>query len=410
MPVRFNKPRPIKPSSRPQNAEKEKPEWLKQWTISKGWMHNRSHLLTLGKTNRESSDQDQDQDNSSTSMSIGNVDDLLSLASDNNSEKDDAIETERSEGDAVRIKHTSTYMAEVISNVGDSVRIKRTYNKHTSDEHVNERTVCSKRDEDTSNELTVEADVYGGAFENYRKKFPESKFSATPKADLALPEIYKERLLRDSGTNFFKRLWCRSKKRNKSLAPFRFTVNALYDSAEFGHEDNCKDDYEDLQQQSSKRNSIGRNIAIFNTLNSKTNLHEDPIYECSEDDLSVYNNPIYSPASRYFGFHTNRVGKEENGFFRAQDEADAVYEQISCCRRKLNQEKRRMRTEKHIIRHIRVRIMLTLRLKRKFRLLQRGEVFSRNGDRVVKDRIKDLHEEQQRIGNGRDSMKIQNMR
>lgn len=29
-------------------AGSPKPEWLKQWTISKGWMHNRSHLLNLG--------------------------------------------------------------------------------------------------------------------------------------------------------------------------------------------------------------------------------------------------------------------------------------------------------------------------------------------------------------------------
>ncbi|CAG9829146.1 unnamed protein product [Diabrotica balteata] len=30
-------------------AALKKPEWLKEWTISKGWVHNKSHLLELGR-------------------------------------------------------------------------------------------------------------------------------------------------------------------------------------------------------------------------------------------------------------------------------------------------------------------------------------------------------------------------
>lgn len=348
-------------------------------------MHNRSHLLTLGSTSQQTVEETTNQaDSSSTSVSIGDIDDLLSLDSDN-SEKDNMIED--------------------LTSCDNTARVKGLVNE----------------------------DSYSDAFENYRQNFPEIK---SKKGDLELPEIYKEQLLRDSSTNVFTRIWremgCKPKPRkNKSLRSFRFTVNALYNNAELGRKEHVElqtDGYEDMDELVSapdskcmKRNSIGRNIAIYNTLNSRTNLHEEPIYECSEDELSVYNNPIYFPAEplpnhhdperkkRYFDFHTNR-DNQQNGFFRDQDEADIIYEQISCCRRRQDAHKRKLRTEKHIIRHIRVRIMLTLRL-RKF-ALQSGDVrnTSRNSERFVKERIKDVHEEQRRIGSGRNSMKIQNMR
>lgn len=46
-----------------------KPEWLKEWTISKGWIHNRSHLLTLGK----------EDDDDSSSVSTDNIEELISI-------------------------------------------------------------------------------------------------------------------------------------------------------------------------------------------------------------------------------------------------------------------------------------------------------------------------------------------
>lgn len=53
-----------------------KPEWLKEWTISKGWIHNRSHLLTLGK--------EDDDDAESSSVSTDDIDELISMETEAN--------------------------------------------------------------------------------------------------------------------------------------------------------------------------------------------------------------------------------------------------------------------------------------------------------------------------------------
>lgn len=53
------------------SAGPSKPEWLKEWTISKGWIHNRSHLLSLGK--------EDDDDEESSSVSTDNIEELISI-------------------------------------------------------------------------------------------------------------------------------------------------------------------------------------------------------------------------------------------------------------------------------------------------------------------------------------------
>jgi hypothetical protein len=288
-------------AKRPKEKTQVKPEWLKEWTISKGWIHNRSHLLTLGRENQDDS----------SSVSTEDVDDLIS--------------TEATEGQDLSL-------------------------------------------------------VFHQVCENYRENFPENP---TKYSDLQLPEIYKERLLlgRDQEKNFLSQFWKLVKPKKKTESrDCKFTINQLYDHREavqtFGSP-------ESTPKPSRSRTTLGKNIALHNTLNSRTNLHEDPIYECSEENLSIYNNPIYAPSTRYYDFRSNHVC---GSAFKYRSRPDPF--------------KSRLKTEKCIIRHIKVRIMLSLRIGQWKRRARRADVTRSEG----------THEEQRRIANGRNSVKIQNMR
>lgn len=272
--------------------ESKKPEWLKEWTISKGWIHNRSHLLTLGKENQDDS----------SSVSTEDIEDLIS------------VETEQEQ------------------------------------------------------DLSL---VFHQVSENYRQNFPEN--TQIKYSDLQLPEIYKERLLmsKDQEENYLSQFWklIKPKKKTKTYN-CRFTENQLY-------EPNQKTSSSTSASKNKSRTNLGKNIAIFNTLNSKTNLHEDPIYECSEENMSIYNNPIYAPLSRYYDFHSNRQNSTA-----------------------FNYQKHSKKTEKYIIRHIKVRIMLSMRIGNLKRLKKPN----------FRENIERAHAEQRRIGNGQTSIKIQNLR
>lgn len=360
------------------SVESAKPEWLKQWTISKGWMHNRSHLLNLGledgfkeeeaavgmetpKVNKKIWDEDK-----SSSVSIEDIDDLLSLSSDvdatdHNLEKIETLPLE------VKTKEDNDLLFE---------------------------------------ELTT----------NYRRNFPDhfTKYND----DLRLPEIYKERLLSSKNSNFLTEFWdyMKPKRKIKENKNCKFTINQLYDCRE---EDN---------QRKAFKSTLGQNIALYNTLNAKTNLLDDTIYECSEDsNNSLYHNPIYTQTQdnqalipKYYDFHTNHVYRTDSFVRRRYRLTNHKF---------TNSMKYRTKTEKYIIRHIKVRIMLSLRIGRfqKFYSSNKKEINSGRQALLFKSgveccenfceeqsslrrRIVRAHEEQRRIGNGRTSMKLQNMR
>ncbi|XP_008197099.2 ankycorbin isoform X1 [Tribolium castaneum] len=288
------------PKKRTLKDNNSKPEWLKEWTISKGWIHNRSHLLTLGKENEDDS----------SSVSTEDIEELIS------------IETEQ-EQDVSLIFHQVS--------------------------------------------------------ENYRQNFPENP-PVKYNTDLQLPEIYKERLLMTKDESYLNQIWKLIKPKKKSSKTYncKFTVNQLYEPTQTIPRSTSS------TTKAKSRTNLGKNIAIFNTLNSKTNLHEDPIYECSEENMSIYNNPIYAPLTRYYDFHSNRLCNN----FKYRKRPD------------LSQK-----TEKYIIRHIKVRIMLSLRignLKKRYRNMARKS--------SLRESIERTHAEQRRIGNGKTSIKIQNLR
>ncbi|KAF5290365.1 hypothetical protein FQA39_LY14748 [Lamprigera yunnana] len=310
-------------------AQNNKPDWLKQWTVSKGWMHNRSHLLELGVEKQSAVAKN---DNSSVSE-----DDIEDLLSDANKEDLDKIET---------VPHTSDYST---------------------------------------------------AFDNYRNKFPDAH------CDIPSPQVYKERLYRnhhkDCIRHFLPDFKCKRKKKKKNK---RFlSANANENS---GAPTAAK----------SSKSTLSEDIAFHNVLNAKTNLHEDVIYECSESSASLYNNPIYVSSDvlnadnkKFFDFHTNHTFGP-NYFITNKTES---------LKKNCHKTKTFNRTEKYIIRHIKIRIMLSLRVN-KFRRFYKKN--ARNSLRTRGKRkgrecenwgnIKSAHEEQRRIGSGKSSLKIQNMR
>lgn len=344
-------------------TEIKKPEWLKQWTISKGWMHNRSHMLNLSTENEDKTP--------SSSISTADIDDLVSI--DNFSERVDYAKTK-----------TAT-----VDNIQD---------------------------------FTL---IFSQISENYRKNFPEV---STNSNDLSLPEVYKEKLLQTE-KSFLEGIWSSLKPKKKmNVLNCKYTVNNIYNSTSSQVEDTYKS-FDDIKfkleepnltklqlwdskcikdQAKLNRSTLGKNLALHNTLNSKTNLHEDTIYECSEDNFSLYNNPIYVSTendAKYYSFHNNKYIRTP--FISGKRPYDSI--------------KRKLRTEKYIIRHIKVRIMLTLRLS-KFKLYKKERSYEKLNDKfracpkvlpsVDNIRVSEtkIHEEQRRIGNGKTSIKIQNFR
>lgn len=368
-----------------------KPEWLKQWTISKGWMHNRSHLLNLGLDNVGKEEEVVEiatpkpcrriwgeEKTESSSVSIEDVDDLLSL--------DSEVEVTKRKEDLDKID------------------------------------VCAQT-LPLENKTKEDNDIFAELSRNYRRNFPDhfDKYD-----DFQLPEIYKERLLfsKHENASFLTELWeyVKPKRKTKENKNCKFTVNQLYDSKEVSIQN-------EVVRSKPFLNTLGQNIALYNTMNAKTNLLEDTIYECSEDSNSLYHNPIYTSAqdnralAKYYDFHTNHAYKPDS-FVRRR------YRLANTTNNKFNSMKYRAKTEKYIIRHIKVRIMLSLRIGRFQKLCNKREVSGKTLDRQallfksgaeccenfseeqssLRRRIVRAHEEQRRIGNGRTSMKIQNMR
>ncbi|KAG5882616.1 hypothetical protein JTB14_013305 [Gonioctena quinquepunctata] len=365
-------------------ALKKKPDWLKEWTISKGWVHNKSHLLNLGAKTETMDGKNYEELSEESSVSLENIEDLISIKS----------------------------VSEIIEDN------KNQWNNESSDDS------CSAGEESShfrkSSNINNMSLIFQQMTQNYRDNFPDCSCNSIRNVDSILPAIYKERLLvnENRSRDLLGEIWkyVRPKRKKKiSLNNYKFTANQLYEEA------NCSKLKKKgtVVDKYTKKNSLGRNIALYNTLNSKTNLHEEPIYECSEENSNynslnnVYLNPIYSPEKfQRFNSYNNQVTVLDRPLGNQQN---LRYQNNELSKSKL-------RTEKYVIRHIRVRIMLSLRVGRLQKLKKKpkaknNKLCNKNfhsaknirGD-DLHSRVARIHEEQRRIGNGKSSIKIQNMR
>lgn len=353
----------------------KKPEWLKEWTISKGWVHNKSHMLELGIKNmeevrREDITNYEQLSETDSSVSVENIDDLIS-------DTDNKINLDQ---------------AEEISN--------------SSKESESALKLNQMR------ELESISMIFNQTCKNYREHFPE----CSKKCDeLSLPQIYKERLLCKEDNmllGIFKRFKDKRKK-NVSSDSCKYTVNQIFDADDMP---SVATNNEKEAASKFKRNSLGRNIALFNTMNDKTNLHEEPIYECSDENSNytsmnnyVYLNPLYSHTVQ--NYDTLQENNKQVAVFNRHLQSTNVV-----------RSKSRLKQEKYVIRHVRLRIMLSLRMgkmtktKKKKLKNEKGWLKRSEGDRVaikgqeVNYHAARIHEMQRRIGNGKSSIKIQNMR
>lgn len=381
-------------TTRNTNKEFAKPEWLKQWTISKGWMHNRSHLLNLGRESNSSEN--------------------LVMETPQLPKKLDHLSLDVDERSSVSFENIEDLISETSNN------FETKGNENNSIEIITEEKVC-EISEDCFESVDYSL-MFAEVSQNYRQNFPDNYYKYNTFSELSLPEIYKEKLLQNKQAksnallDLFKEL---KPKRKHKEETYKYTVNELYDDdTNFNKnhliEENIKN------QPKYHKSTLGKNITLYNTLNSKTNLHEDTIYECSEEGVSLYNNPIYEPISftkqKFYGFQTNHVCNK-NDFKRNSAILRKRYAGVFH-RSKNDSLKYKLKSEKYIIRHIRIRIMLSLRLGR-FRKVKRNvrsgyKQFFRNvefcEDATTRGNIAKMHWEQKKIGNGRTSMKIQNMR
>lgn len=400
-----------------------KPAWLKEWTISKGWVHNRSHMLSL-KEQPECSKMAGDEDtwspaeDLSDGSSVSNVEDLISIISNLDNPQNDLVEEQQ----------TTKIMPGIAS--------KSTKNA-----------LHQNKDEDLGQ-------AFQQISENYREKFRKNTPNRVSKKyrDLELPTIYKERLLdQQNQVNIFQNLWKGLKHlsiTNSKPTKFncKFTVNQLYD--ESGSDKKLLDKRPSYMNplvakavsnlpaptqkthlhRPSGKNSLGQNIAIFNTLNAKSNIHEDAILECSDESNVnslnyVYYNPVYAssdskPKDLIESIKLKPEDKLEVGrkfsMIKSQNHLLTPYKREEALKHKT-------KTDKYVIRHVRVRIMLSLRIGKKVK--SGGSVRKKNGSErhsvntrfttgieEMRHTIRRIHEEQRRIGNGTTSIKIQNMR
>lgn len=426
-----------------------KPDWLKQWTISKGWMHNRSHLLNLGVDNTQVMENEQQEENSDKSFKTFVEDwiDSGSVQERQRTEKELAwLKRERERLEENLEENSESDSSVSIENIDDLISIvssNEISGKYTPDfksgeidkieileEPISKTSIIMARNTD---EISM---IFEQISQNYRRNFPDSGLRLMESSDISLPEVYRERLLKNERKftilNFFKQF---KKKKKSHWKNYKFTVNELYDSnwkkEEFYNDsenynfineeifsDDCieigsplfKDYLENNKTKHNKklqRSSLGKNIALYNTLNSKTNLHEEPIYECSEDEVSIYNNPIYEPLAY---FHCKEAFYDfRKKFYKGDD-----------------QLKKNIKQEKYIIRHVRIRIMLSLRLGKLQKLYKKRRKpcykkllgvnhnsctgIACESSAETRYFCRKAHEEQRRIGNGETSLKIQNMR
>ncbi|KAH1025374.1 hypothetical protein HUJ05_010110 [Dendroctonus ponderosae] len=427
-----------------------KPAWLKEWTISKGWVHNRSHMLSLGMNKMdnatynkiETDGEKAEEEDASDSSSISNVEDLISIIS--NMEGQQAIVLGSNQTDD--------------NNRDNSTQLRASIGQQKSTNNLLYHDTAEERNENIT-------EIFEQISENYREKFKiESKSVLNSRYhDLQLPNVYKEKLLQkaEEEHSILKDMW-KGLKHIKILGSKsssyngKFTVNQLYGVTASTSKEVSSTKHPSylnplvapiepktspLKQTAAKRscskNSLGKNIALHNTLNAKSNIHEEAILECSDESnfnsLSyIYYNPAYVPAEQNFvDFHSNHTKDVEihrqSTHINRPSSRSPNFSSRNSKRNKYqllphrNDEvlKYKAKTEKYIIRHVRIRIMLSLRIGKKIKddkgmmaKIDSVKQSARKTSGEIEDmrrNINRMHEEQRRIGNGKTSIKIQNM-
>lgn len=367
-----------------------KPAWLKEWTISKGWVHNKSHMLELGTQNSTQKMQEINYDNISQSSSISsqNIDELVSLES-NFDKRQIAKQVIRKTETDPETEDSAGYTSEE----NETVRISSKLSRHDA------------------------ASIFEQVSENYRNNFPECSRSYIL-GNFALPQVYKEQLLlrEKKEINILHDIWkhLKPKKNRSSSYECRFTENQLFDNKDIFNTLKSINSEKNDTIKSTRKTNLAKNIALYNDLNSRRNLHEETIYECSEENSihtslnNIYYNPIYShAANQQISVYDRRMQQYQKHLKYFHDHNDS----------------HKMRSDKYIIRHIRVRIMLSLRVgklqKAKKSQDKKRTIFggkSKNNRKAIENdghlqlKAAKMHDEQRRIGNGKTSIKIQNMR
>lgn len=372
-------------SSKTGTTDPSRPAWLKEWTISKGWVHNKSHMLALG---HQSSLKMEDNLSETSSISSQNIDELVSLESN----IDQKIISKQLIKNIKSVDTESEDSADCSSEDDETVRISSL---------VNRRRPVS---------------VFEQVSENYRNNFPETS-KTNYLGTFELPQIYKEQLLlrQKKETNILQEIWKHMKPKSHKTSRYdcRFTENQIFNNNDiFNSLRSISSDKFDTNK-SNKKTNLAKNIALYNDLNSRRNLHEETIYECSEENSNqtslnnIYHNPIYSQSTnQVISVYDRRMEQYQRHLKHFHDNNDLA----------------KLKSDKYVIRHIRVRIMLSLRVgkvqkaknyrpkKRNFfgGKKRRRKVTQENDN--VHFRVAKIHDEQRRIGNGKSSIKIQNMR
>lgn len=384
-----------KKSPKIEGNEPTRPLWLNEWTISKGWVHNKSHMLELG-TNQ----------NSQKKMAEGKNYEIISETSSISSQNIDELVSLESNIDRKFCSKELVIKQESIDLETDEESVE--YSSDEDDETVR----MANRQETTA--------IYEKVSENYRNNFPVLSKNHIL-GSLELPQVYKEQLLlhEKKDLNILQEIWkhLNPKRHKTSRYDCKFTENKIFSSNEiFNTVTSVNSDSNADTCKAVKKTNLSKNIALYNDMNSRRNLHEETIYECSEENSNqtslnnIYYNPIYSQnANQMISVYDRRIEQYQKHLRYIRD----------------NNNCSKMKGDKYIIRHIRVRFMLSLRVgkvqkakkpreKKKKKLFRRRKT---HGNRKaleeasgIQSEVAKMHDEQRRIGNGKTSIKIQNLR
>lgn len=384
-----------KKSPKIEKIDPTRPAWLNEWTISKGWVHNKSHMLELGanqNVQKMAEGKNYEILSETSSISSQNIDELISL-----------------ESNTVR-KFSSKELAVKEESIDLESEESAEYSSDEDDETIRVASITTKQET---------AAIFEKVSENYRNNFPDAGKSHVI-GSLELPQVYKEQLLlrEKKDLNILQEIWRQMKpKRHKtSRYDCRYTESKIYSNNDiFNTLKSFNSDTPSDTCKAFKKTNLAKNIALYNDLNSRRNLHEETIYECSEENSNhtslnnIYFNPIYSQnTNQMISVYDRRIEQYQRHLRGIHDKND----------------RSKMKSDKYVIRHIRVRFMLSLRVgkvhkakkpreKRKKFLVGRKKHSNRKAleeNSSIHSRVSKMHDEQRRIGNGKTSIKIQNMR
>lgn len=392
-----------------------KPEWLKQWTISKGWMHDRSHMLSLGLENNSESNTNIDkqiQIREEETSSVSNASDLISIIEN----FDNTVNNDRNNHNETREIQTTDLDLEKIEKVENS-------------------------------------NLFENININYRKNFPiftGENFKKLVENDTQLHTKHSSKSELSSGQFYFFNL-CQQIDTHNSVEENLKTAEAHSDNTlQYKIKENAIPSRQSLFHKSNHQvESIKTNEELKTTERRTSRLNSnnyfpkniDTIYECSEDSLSVYTNPIYEPTQALNGDVQILNGASNiKEYYDFNKETNCKYQKYLSKQLNTNNltntnslhffaKKSKYSKEKYIIRHIRIRIMLSLKL-RKFQRIHRKQLKNNSsvlfcfGKRkkppyderssyyknLIRSDILKIHEEQTRINNGNTTLKIQNLR